>query len=99
MVAGALLVFLNEGGWLTSPGLRGAIMGAIVTAGLAGAVFGHVKTAKSALFIRKITKKLLKLKASPTWRKVLAEEQPAALGDGGKRESLLAEPPAVEPEG
>jgi hypothetical protein len=89
VLAGVVMMVLNEAGLIDSPFVRGAAFGVTVVAGLAGAVFGHLKTAKSALFIQKIRKKVLKLKASPTWARVLREEQPAALAQpSGEAEQL-----------
>jgi len=78
-IAAAALGLMNQWGWPASLTVRMSFLGVATVAGIAGAVFGHVKTSKAALFVRRITGKIVRLKASPSWQRVLAEEQPAAL--------------------
>jgi hypothetical protein len=64
---------------LSGPGI-GALVGGSFVAGLTAAAFGHVKTKTSLLDVRDIERAWLRLRASPTWKRVLREEHPEALG-------------------
>ena len=84
-IAALALAQMSGWGWFVSPVVQASLLGVVAVAGVAGAVFAHLKTSKAALFVKRITPSVVRLKASPTWRRVLRQEAPKALAAAHKR--------------
>lgn len=75
----APLVALFVGIGLDSPGVMGWGSGIGLVAGIVGAIAVHRRTRGDVVLCKLIDQHRVELRASPSWRRVLAEEQPDLL--------------------